>query len=299
MENNNKFVVGIGEVLWDVLPEGKKLGGAPANFAYHVSQFGLNSRVVSAIGNDKLGAEIERDFSKKGLEGIIEKVAYPTGTVQVSLDDNGVPNYTIKENVAWDNIPFTTALKELAQHTCAVSYGSLAQRNIVSRETIHAFLDAMPEEGAYKIFDINLRQNFYTKDIICESLERCNVLKINDEELVAVSRLFGYPGIDLQDKCWILLAKYDLKMLILTCGVNGSYVFTPGHVSFVETPKVAVADTVGAGDSFTAAFVSAILRGLSVSEAHKLAVNVSAYVCTQNGAMPILPDNFITKLESL
>ena len=299
MENNNKFVVGIGEVLWDVLPEGKKLGGAPANFAYHVSQFGLNSRVVSAIGNDKLGAEIERDFSEKGLEGIIEKVAYPTGTVQVSLDDNGVPNYTIKENVAWDNIPFTTALKELAQHTCAVSYGSLAQRNIVSRETIHAFLDAMPKEGAYKIFDINLRQNFYTKDIICESLERCNVLKINDEELVAVSRLFGYPGIDLQDKCWILLAKYDLKMLILTCGVNGSYVFTPGHISFVETPKVTVADTVGAGDSFTAAFVSAILRGLSVSEAHKLAVNVSAYVCTQNGAMPILPDNFITKLESL
>ena len=299
MENNNKYVVGIGEVLWDVLPEGKKLGGAPANFAYHVSQFGLNSRVVSAIGNDKLGAEIERDFSEKGLEGIIEKVAYPTGTVQVSLDDNGVPNYTIKENVAWDNIPFTPALKELAQHTCAVSYGSLAQRNIVSRETIHAFLDAMPEKGAYKIFDINLRQNFYSKDIICESLERCNVLKINDEELVAVSRLFGYPGIDLQDKCWILLAKYDLKMLILTCGVNGSYVFTPGHVSFVETPKVAVADTVGAGDSFTAAFVSAILRGLSVSEAHKLAVNVSAYVCTQNGAMPILPDNFITKLESL
>ena len=299
MENNNKFVVGIGEVLWDVLPEGKKLGGAPANFAYHVSQFGLNSRVVSAIGNDKLGAEIERDFSEKGLEGIIEKVAYPTGTVQVSLDDNGVPNYTIKENVAWDNIPFTPALKELAQHTCAVSYGSLAQRNIVSRETIHAFLDAMPKEGAYKIFDINLRQNFYTKDIICESLERCNVFKINDEELVAVSRLFGYPGIDLQDKCWILLAKYDLKMLILTCGVNGSYVFTPGHVSFVETPKVTVADTVGAGDSFTAAFVSAILRGLSVSEAHKLAVNVSAYVCTQNGAMPILPDNFITKLESL
>ena len=299
MENNNKFVVGIGEVLWDVLPEGKKLGGAPANFAYHVSQFGLNSRVVSAIGNDKLGAEIERDFSEKGLEGIIEKVAYPTGTVQVSLDDNGVPNYTIKENVAWDNIPFTPALKELAQHTCAVSYGSLAQRNIVSRETIHAFLDAMPKEGAYKIFDINLRQNFYSKDIICESLERCNVLKINDEELVAVSRLFGYPGIDLQDKCWILLAKYDLKILILTCGVNGSYVFTPGHVSFVETPNVAVADTVGAGDSFTAAFVSAILRGLSVSEAHKLAVNVSAYVCTQNGAMPILPDNFITKLESL
>lgn len=298
MEMNNKYVVGIGEVLWDVLPDGKKIGGAPANFAYHVSQFGLNSRVVSAIGNDKLGTEIEQDFASKGLQGIIEKVAYPTGTVQVVLDDNGIPNYSIKENVAWDNIPFTPALKKLAQHTCAVSYGSLAQRNIVSRETIHAFLNAMPNrEDVYKIFDINLRQGFYTKEIICESLERCNVLKINDEELVAVSRLFGYPGIDLQDKCWILLAKYNLKMLILTCGVNGSYVFTPGHFSFVETPKVAVADTVGAGDSFTAAFVAAILKGLPVSEAHKLAVNVSAYVCTQNGAMPVLPDNYIDRLE--
>lgn len=297
MEMNNKYVVGIGEVLWDVLPDGKKIGGAPANFAYHVSQFGLNSRVVSAIGNDKLGTEIEQDFASKGLQGIIEKVAYPTGTVQVVLDDNGIPNYSIKENVAWDNIPFTPALKNLAQHTCAVSYGS-AQRSIVSRETIHAFLNAMPNrEDVYKIFDINLRQGFYTKEIICESLERCNVLKINDEELVAVSRLFGYPGIDLQDKCWILLAKYNLKMLILTCGVNGSYVFTPGHFSFVETPKVVVADTVGAGDSFTAAFVAAILKGLPVSEAHKPAVNVSAYVCTQNGAMPVLPDNYIDRLE--
>lgn len=292
----NNYVVGIGEVLWDILPEGKKLGGAPANFAYHVSQFGLNSCVVSAIGNDKLGNEIENDFSNKGLNGIIEKVAYPTGTVQVVLDDEGIPNYTIKENVAWDNIPFTPTLKELAQHTCAVSYGSLAQRNIVSRETIHAFLNAMPDgEYSYKIFDINLRQGFYTKEILCESLERCNVLKINDEELVTISRVFGYPGIDLQDKCWILLAKYNLKMLILTCGVNGSYVFTPGHFSFVETPKVKVADTVGAGDSFTATFVAAILKGMPVSEAHKLAVNVSAFVCTQNGAMPIIPGNYIAR----
>lgn len=295
MENN--YVVGIGELLWDVLPEGKKIGGAPANFAYHVSQFGLNSRVVSAIGHDKLGLEIENEFTSKGLTGLIDKVAYPTGTVQVILDDEGIPSYTIKENVAWDNIPFTPELKELARHTCAVSYGSLAQRNIVSRETIHAFLDNMPnEEGIYKIFDINLRQGFYTKEILCESLERCNVLKINDEELVSVSRMFGYPGIDLQDKCWILLAKYNLKMLILTCGVNGSYVFTPGHFSFVETPKVTVADTVGAGDSFTATFVSAILKGMAASEAHQLAVNVSAYVCTQNGAMPVLPDNYIARL---
>ncbi|MCD8251151.1 MAG: carbohydrate kinase [Phocaeicola dorei] len=297
MRTKRNYVVGIGEALWDVLPEGKKLGGAPANFAYHVSQFGLQSRVVSAIGDDKLGNEILDNFQGKGLHTLIEKVEYPTGTVQVQLDNEGVPCYDIKENVAWDNIPFTDKLKQLAQKTCAVCYGSLAQRNVVSRETINTFLDAMPEgKGQYKIFDINLRQGFYTKEIICNSMQRCNILKINDEELVTVSRMFGYPGIDLQDKCWILLAKYKLEMLILTCGVNGSYVFTPGSVSFVETPKVEVADTVGAGDSFTAAFVSAILKGKPVNEAHQLAVNVSAYVCTQNGAMPELPENLINRV---
>lgn len=287
----------MGEALWDVLPEGKKLGGAPANFAYHVSQFGLESRVVSAVGQDKLGAEILENFRQKQLYGLIETVPYPTGTVQVELDAEGVPCYDIKEGVAWDNIPYTQALEGLASQTRAVCFGSLAQRSIVSRETIHRFLDAMPDDAdTLRIFDINLRQGFYTKEILCDSFRRCNILKINDEELVTVSRMFGYPGIDLQDKCWILLAKYNLKMLILTCGVNGSYVFTPGHVSFVETPKVQVADTVGAGDSFTAAFVAATLKGLPVAEAHRLAVDTSAYVCTQQGAMPVLPESLTSRL---
>lgn len=287
---DNTFVVGMGEALWDVLPEGKKIGGAPANFAYHVSQFGLNSCVVSAVGDDKLGMEILDNFREKKLNCMIETVPYPTGTVQVELDAEGVPCYDIKEGVAWDNIPYTPALEGLARQTRSVCFGSLAQRSVVSRETINRFLSAMPDsEGQYKIFDVNLRQGFYTKEILCNSMRQCNILKINDEELVTISRMFGYPGIDLQDKCWILLAKYNLKMLILTCGVNGSYVFTPGEVSFVETPKVEVADTVGAGDSFTATFVAAILLGKPVSEAHKLAVEVSAYVCTQNGAMPELP----------
>lgn len=282
-------IVGMGEALWDVLPEGKKIGGAPANFAYHMSQFGYNSRVVSAVGNDKLGNEILDNFHAKSLEYLIEKVPYPTGTVQVELDEEGVPCYEIKENVAWDNIPFTPELEQLARNTCAVCFGSLAQRSIVSRETINRFLDAMPDDGeCLKIFDINLRQAFYTKETLCNSFEKCNILKINDEELVVVSRMFGYPGIDLQDKCWILLAKYNLKMLILTCGINGSYVFTPGMVSFVDTPRVEVADTVGAGDSFTAAFCASILKGKPVREAHQLAVEISAYVCTQNGAMPEL-----------
>ena len=258
----NQIIVGMGEALWDVLPEGKKIGGAPANFAYHVSQFGFDSRVVSAIGDDKLGNEILENFDGKNLKYQIEKVPYPTGTVQVELDPNGVPMYDIKEGVAWDNIPFTPALEELAKNTRSVCFGSLAQRSVVSRETINRFLDVMPEgEGQCKIFDVNLRQGFYTKEILCNSMKKCNILKINDEELVTVSRMFGYPGIDLQDKCWILLAKYNLKMLILTCGVNGSYVFTPGEISFVETPKVEVADTVGAGDSFTATFDLAQRKG--------------------------------------
>ena len=286
----NDIIVGMGEALWDVLPEGKKIGGAPANFAYHVSQFGLPSCVVSAIGDDKLGAEIIENFNAKGLQQLIETVPYPTGTVQVEIDQAGIPQYEIKENVAWDNIPYTARLENLAQRTRAVCFGSLAQRSVVSRTTINRFLDAMPHENdPLVVFEVHLRQGFYNKDILCNSMKRCNILKINDEELVTVSRMFGYPGIDLQDKCWILLGKYNLKMLILTCGINGSYVFTPGNVSFQPTPLVEVADTVGAGDSFTAAFISSILKGKTVPEAHKRAVETSAFVCTQQGAMPLLP----------
>lgn len=286
----NEVVVGMGEALWDDLPEGRKIGGAPANFAYHVSQFGLPVRVVSAVGDDALGHEIVKEFVSKGLKHITETVPYPTGTVQVEIDPAGVPQYVIKENVAWDNIPYTARLEALASHTRAVCFGSLAQRNVVSRSTINRFLDAMLRtDNSLIVFDVNLRQGFYTKEILCNSMERCNVLKINDEELVTISRMFGYPGIDLQDKCWILLGKYNLKMLILTCGINGSYVFTPGHVSFQPTPTVEVADTVGAGDSFTAAFIASILNGDSVDKAHVRAVRVSAFVCTQKGAMPILP----------
>ncbi len=297
MKNNCKnVVVGMGEALWDVLPEGKKIGGAPANFAYHISQFGLDSCAVSAIGKDALGEELIENFNSKGVNYLMETVPYPTGIVQVEIDPAGIPQYEIKENVAWDNIPYTARLEELAGRTHAVCFGSLAQRNIVSRNTINRFLDAMPEDSdPLIVFDVNLRQGFYTKEILCDSMKRCNILKINDEELITISRMFGYPGIDLQDKCWILLGKYNLKMLILTCGINGSYVFTPGEVSFRPTPRVEVADTVGAGDSFTAAFIAAVLKGKTIAEAHTLAVETSAFVCTQQGAMPVLPEKLTGK----
>lgn len=293
----NDVIVGMGEVLWDMLPEGKKIGGAPANFAYHVSQYGFDGCVVSAVGDDKLGNEILESFNNRRLNYLIQRVPYPTGTVQIELDEAGIPCYEIKENVAWDNIPFTDDLEKLAKKTRAVCFGSLAQRNTVSRETINRFLDVMSDAaGQYRVFDVNLRQGFYDKEILCNSMKRCNILKINDEELVAVSRMFEYPGIDLEDKCRALLSEYGLEILILTCGVNGSYVFTRENVSFVNTPKIEVADTVGAGDSFTATFISAILKGKSIREAHELAVEVSAYVCTQNGAMPELPISIKSRL---
>ncbi|MCK9160960.1 MAG: carbohydrate kinase [Bacteroidaceae bacterium] len=296
MNKTTKVVVGLGEVLWDCLPSGKQLGGAPANFAYHVSQFGHQTCMVSAVGNDKLGDKALQIFDEKKLCYFIPRVDYQTGTVQVSLSGDGIPQYEIKENVAWDNIPFTSELQELAHHTIAVSFGSLAQRSLVSRSTIAKFLEAMPEnEDTLKIFDINLRQKFYTKEIIEESLKYCNVLKINDEELIVVNRLFAFQGIDLENCCMALIRNYKLKMVILTCGTNGSYVFTPDLMSFQETPKVKVADTVGAGDSFSAAFCAAILSGSCVSDAHKLAVDASAFVCTQKGAMPVLPKEILNR----
>ena len=286
----NKYCVGLGEVLFDVFPSGSQLGGAPANFAYHAGQHGLRSIAVSALGNDAYGDEAIRQLEEKHLDYLLPRVNYPTGTVQVELDDQGVPTYEIKTGVAWDNIPFTDAISNVAANTCAVCWGSLAQRSAASRDTIYQFLDHTPND-CLKIFDINLRQNFYTKEIICDSLKRCNILKINDEELITLGRLFGYPGLDIENKCWLILGKYNLDMLVLTCGVNGSYVFAPGCKSFQSTPKVEVADTVGAGDSFTGTFCACILKGMTIAQAHKHAVEVSAYVCTQHGAMPALPES--------
>lgn len=288
---DKKYCVGLGEILFDVLPTGSQLGGAPANFAYHAGQHGLHSVAVSAVGSDLLGDEALRLLDEKHLKYVMPRVDFPTGTVQVELDAEGVPTYDIKEGVAWDNIPFTDDIKEVAANAGAVCWGSLAQRNEVSRKSIYQFLEHTPED-CLKVFDINLRQNFYSKDVICESMKRCNILKINDEELIQIGRMFGYPGLDIENKCWLILGKYNLDMLVLTCGVNGSYVFTPGCVSYQETPRVEVADTVGAGDSFTGSFCAAILSGKPVREAHKLAVEVSAYVCTQNGAMPDIKEHF-------
>lgn len=298
-----KYVIGLGEALFDCLPTGRKLGGAPANFAYHVSQFGFDSCAISAIGNDELGQEIIDTFDKVGLHYCLPKVDFPTGTVQVTLNEQGIPQYEIKLGVAWDNIPLTPELTNLAQHAQAVCFGSLAQRSEVSRATIQHFLESTPKD-TLKVFDINLRQRWYNREVIETSLQHCNILKINDEELDIVAPMLLSVTTDpaaliAADKekavrvCRALIELYELKMLILTCGTNGSYVITKDKCSFIDTPKVEVADTVGAGDSFTATFIAKILAGASIEQAHEMAVKVSAYVCTQSGAMPVLPKEFV------
>ncbi|MCF0182554.1 MAG: carbohydrate kinase [Muribaculaceae bacterium] len=290
MDNEKKYIVGIGEALWDCFPEGKKLGGAPANFAFHVSQHGLNGIAVSAVGDDELGHELIDTLKYEDMEYYIPTVNYPTGTVQVTLNERGVPQYEICENVAWDNVEFTPELQDLARSCQAVCFGSLAQRNSVTRNTIKRFVDAMPKEGVLRVFDINLRQAFYSKEIIESSIDMSNVLKINDEELEVVTPMLSIPMGTQEERCKALLAKYPaLDILILTCGEEGSHIFTREIHTFVSTPKVKVASTVGAGDSFTATFVAGILSGLNVADAHYHAVMVSAHVCTHDGAMPQLP----------
>lgn len=297
------YVIGLGEALFDCLPTGRKLGGAPANFAYHVSQFGFDSCAISAIGDDELGQEIIDTFDKVGLHYCLPKVDFPTGTVQVTLNDKGIPQYEICLGVAWDNIPLTEELLSMAKEAKAVCFGSLAQRSATSRATINAMLEAMPAD-TLKVFDINLRQQWYNREIIENSLHHCNILKINDEELDIVAPMLLSVKTDpsaliAQDKektlrvCRALIELYELRLLILTCGTNGSYVITKDACSFVETPKVEVADTVGAGDSFTGAFIAKLLQGDSIAHAHEMAVKVSAFVCTQSGAMPVLPKEFV------
>ncbi|MBR5076235.1 MAG: carbohydrate kinase [Bacteroidales bacterium] len=279
-----KVIVGIGEILWDMLPSGKALGGAPANFAYHAQRLGEEGWAVSAIGDDPLGAEIMDIVTDKKLRNIIAVTDKPTGTVQVSLDDKGVPSYNIMEDVAWDNIPFTPEMEALAARADAVCFGSLVQR-MASRDSVLRFLRATRPE-ALRVFDINLRQHYYSPEVIDESLKLANILKINDDEIRIVADMFGL-GDDDTAACRALVERYALKLVILTKGADGSEVITAEEAIPQAVGKVNVVDTVGAGDSFTAAFVVAYLRGDSLSDAQRLANETAAYVCSCKGAMPL------------
>ena len=276
------IIIGIGELLWDMLPTGKKVGGAPINFVFHASRMGAESYAISAIGKDLLGDEIMKEIDSVDIDYVIERVGYPTGKVLVKLKD-GIPDYTIIENVAWDHIPMTKQIEELAAKADAICFGTLAQRSGTSRKTIQSVLSLVPI-NAYRIFDINIRQNFYSKEIILESLSACNVFKINDEELVLLKELFNQQETDENVVCKWFVIDFNLKFMIVTAGSDYSKIFTPETFSHIKTPKVEVADTVGAGDAFTGAFISSILDGKSLSESHQEAVNRAAFVCTQSGA---------------
>jgi fructokinase len=282
---NRKFkVVGIGEALWDQLPQGDVLGGAPANVAFHASQLGAESYMISAVGKDLLGDRIISLLSGKGINLLINTDDHPTGTVKVTLDSNGVPSYVITKDVAWDYIKISEESVDLAKSIDAICFGSLAQRSAVSRAAIVKMLNLVPA-GAIKIFDINLRQDFYNKTLIEDSLRLSNVLKINDDELIVVAKMFGWSG-DEQQLCMKLLNTYNLKMVAYTCGTRGSYLYTMDNKSFFETPKVAVKDTVGAGDSFTAALIIGLLNNVALPVCHEKAVEIAAFVCKNEGAMP-------------
>lgn len=289
---DDQFVVGIGEILWDRSVKdgkasGRSLGGAPANFAYHARQFDHEGLVVSAIGLDRNGEDIVAELETHGLPYHLARVPYPTGTVDADISDPNAPAYTIHTRCAWSHIPFTDELLDIARRTKAVCFGTLAQWGRESRKTIRRFLDSCPE-GCLKVCDLNLRQKYYTKSTLRESLRCADILKLNEDELTTLTDILGYQMAGEEILCRRLMRSYRLEMIILTKGVNGSWVLWKGDSSYQTTPRVKAVSTVGAGDAFTGAFIGCILNGKPIELAHRTAVEISAYVCTQKGAMPAM-----------
>jgi len=281
------LVVGIGEVLWDVFPDGKKLGGAPLNFSHHCGQLGARAFPVSAVGADAEGEEIRQIFASKNLVGdhVQTDPAHPTGRVNVTLKD-GKPSYEILREVAWDFIRFDSKLRDLASRADAVCFGSLAQRSPVSRASIHEFLDAMRPD-ALRIFDVNLRQDFYSKEIIKASLQRANILKLSDEELPVLAEMFGLAG-EVHAQLQGLREMFGLRLVAYTRGGEGSLLIAADDISDHSGFPTTVVDTVGAGDSFTATLCMGFLQKLSLAEVNRRANQVAAFVCSQAGATPPL-----------
>jgi fructokinase len=282
------IVAGIGELLWDVFPSGKRLGGAPVNFSYHCHQLGASGYPVSAIGKDELGVEILQVVEGKHLSGrYIQTVDYPTGTVQVTLDKNGKPSYEICTDVAWDYIPSSSDLFELARKADAVCFGSLAQRSDVSCSTIISFLKAMRDD-ALKIFDVNLRQAFFSRSIIAAALEEANILKLSDEELPVLADMFSVEG-SVLEQLRQLRQKFNFTLLAYTQGPDGSILVAANEIDdHPGCPSDAV-NSVGAGDSFTATLCMGLLKKRPLSEINQHANQVAAFVCSQDGATPELP----------
>lgn len=282
-------IVGIGEVLWDLLPAGPQLGGAPANFAYHAHALGANAGVITRVGNDPHGYEIKQRIEKWGIgsAGVQVDDLAPTGTVTVKISGKGIPEYVIREGVAWDQIAADADALALVQKADAICFGSLAQRSEVSRRSIQQLIsEAAPR--AWRVFDINLRQKFYSREIIEQSLRLADLLKLNDNELPVLAEMFALPG-GTREQIRSLAEAFQLRVVALTCGKGGSLVFQGGRWSERAAAPVQVVDTVGAGDSFTAALMVGLLHGLDLDAVHAFAATVAGFVCSCVGATPPLP----------
>ncbi|HEX2971436.1 MAG TPA: carbohydrate kinase [Tepidisphaeraceae bacterium] len=282
-------VVGIGEILWDLLPSGKQLGGAVTNFAYHAQALGAEGIVASCVGKDALGQEILQRLDSLHLtrQYIALHPQLPTGTVEVRVDEKGIPDFIIHQNVAWDAIPTSEDLLALAARADAVCFGSLAQRAQTSRETIRRFLAGLRKQ-CLRVFDINLRQSYFTRDIVHESLAIADVLKLNDQELPALGKLLQLKG-TASDLLAQLMRQYPLRMIALTRGGQGSQLFADRRVFEHPGYLTTVVDTVGAGDAFTAALTIGLLRKDDPAKINDSANRLASYVCSQPGATPPIP----------
>ena len=288
-EIKKPLVVGIGELLWDLLPTGKQLGGAPANFAHHASQLGAHGVVVSSVGDDPAGSEIHRQLVGLGIptETVSIHPALPTSTVTVHLDAQGIPSYQIHENVAWDDLVVNAASAKAVSAADAIIFGSLAQRSARSRAAILSLLKCAPA-NALRVFDINLRQHYFSKDIIEQSLRMADVLKLNDDELVFLSSLFDWHGTE-RERLGQLINTYELKWVALTRGARGSLLCSVDE--FSEDPGISttIVDTVGAGDAYTACLTLGLLGGWNLDHINRRANALAGFVCSRAGATPVLP----------
>jgi len=282
-------IIGIGETLWDLLPTGKQLGGAPANFAYHARTLGADARVISRIGQDNPGREILDRLQKLGLPTDTIQIdrSAPTGAVSVTLDPAGQPQYTIHENVAWDNLALEPIAQTAAAEADAICFGTLAQRHEPSRSTILSLVQATPAKGL-RIFDINLRQQYYSRALAKQSLGLANVLKVNDSELPELAKMFALSG-DERAQIAQLTERYELRAVAFTRGDRGSLLYSANRWSDHPGISTKVVDTIGAGDSFTAAMTLGLLARWELDKINRHANEIAAYVASCAGATPALP----------
>lgn len=284
-------VVGAGEALWDVFPDGDHFGGAPANVALHAAALGAEAWLVSAVGRDARGDAALARLDAAGVERstVAQLADHPTGVVRVSLDSAGHPLYEIAAGSAWDYVPWSAAVQLAAERADAIAFGSLAQRGPASRATIRRAV-AATRDSSWRLFDVNLRQAYYDAGVLRTSLQLANAVKLNDEELPVVTQLCGVRAAAPVDQLRALCDRFGLKLAALTRGACGALLVTPDDVCESAAPPTVVADTVGAGDAFTAALLIGVLAGRSLGEVSRRANAVASYVCSQPGATPPIPE---------